>query len=43
MQNQNQCLISKKEFKAEKFFEDLKINWGQYLKSYLETWKSENI
>ena len=32
-----------KEFKAEKFFEDLKINWGQYLKSYLETWKSENI
>ncbi len=32
-----------REFKAEKFFEDLKINWGQYLKSYLETWKSENI
>lgn len=32
-----------KEFKAEKFFEDLKINWGQYLKSYLETWKAENI
>jgi hypothetical protein len=31
-----------KEFKAEKFFEDLKINWGQYLKSYLETWKEEN-
>lgn len=32
-----------KEFKAEKFFEDLKINWGQYLKSYLETWKADNI
>ncbi|MEQ8470614.1 MAG: ATP-binding protein [Marinoscillum sp.] len=31
-----------REFKAERFFEDLKINWGQYLKSYLETWKSEN-
>lgn len=34
---------TQKEFKAEKFFEDLKINWGQYLKSYLETWKAENI
>ncbi|MBF0239795.1 MAG: ATP-binding protein [SAR324 cluster bacterium] len=32
-----------REFKAEKFFEDLKINWGQYLKSYLETWKIENL
>jgi hypothetical protein len=30
-----------KEFKAEIFFEELKMNWGRYLKNYLSNWKSQ--
>lgn len=25
----------------ETFLENLRLNWGQYLSSYIETWKSE--
>lgn len=27
-----------KEFKASEFFEELRINWGQFLKSYVKSW-----
>jgi len=30
------------EFKAESFLEMLSANWGMYLKSYVDTWKSES-
>ncbi len=29
------------EFTAEDFFEQMKGNWGQYLKNYVRTWKRE--